>query len=112
MIPLLLCAAAALRRNFWDRRSWALSAAALVTLLLSFGFLLPLYRLLFAIAPLRRLRYPIKFYLITSLCVALLAGLAGGRVGPPPRRMARGNRSGGGALRVRVQPGSSRRRAD
>ncbi|HEY2797939.1 MAG TPA: hypothetical protein VGK26_08635 [Thermoanaerobaculia bacterium] len=76
VIPLLLVAAAALRRGFWSRKAAGLSAAALGTLLLSFGFAFPLYRILYAIAPLRRLRYPIKFYLITSLCVALLAGLA------------------------------------
>ena len=76
VIPLLVVAAAALRREFWDRRAAALSVAALVTLVLSFGYRLPLYGLLYAIAPLRRLRYPIKFYLITSLCLALLAGLA------------------------------------
>jgi hypothetical protein len=76
VIPLLLVAAAALRRGFWSRKTAGLSAAALGTLLLSFGFAFPLYRLLYAIAPLRRLRYPIKFYLITSLCVGLLAGLA------------------------------------
>jgi len=76
VIPLLLVAAAALRRGFWSRKAAGLSAAALGTLLLSFGFAFPLYRLLYAIPPLRRLRYPIKFYLITSLCVALLAGLA------------------------------------
>ncbi len=76
VIPLLLVAAAAMRRGFWSRKAAGLSAAALGTLLLSFGFAFPLYRLLYAIAPLRRLRYPIKFYLITSLCVGLLAGLA------------------------------------
>jgi hypothetical protein len=76
VIPLLIFAAAALRGEFWRRRAASLSAAALVTLVLSFGFRLPLYRLLYAIAPLRRLRYPIKFYLITTLCLALLAGLA------------------------------------
>ncbi|HEY4229994.1 MAG TPA: hypothetical protein VGO79_07460, partial [Thermoanaerobaculia bacterium] len=76
VIPLLLIAAAALRRGFWSRKTAGLSVAAFGALLLSFGFAFPLYRLLYAIAPLRRLRYPIKFYLITSLCIALLAGLA------------------------------------
>ncbi len=75
VVPLLVFSAAALRRQFWDRRAFALAAAAAVTFLLSFGFLLPFYGVLFAFAPLRRLRYPIKFYLLTSLCVALLAGL-------------------------------------
>jgi|KBSSwiStaDraftv2_1062776.scaffolds.fasta_scaffold10882_6 hypothetical protein len=76
VIPLLLIAAAALRRGFWSRKAGGLSAAAFGALLLSFGFAFPLYRLLYAIPPLRRLRYPIKFYLITSLCVGLLAGLS------------------------------------
>ena len=76
VVPLLVFAAGALRAPFWNRRAIALSALALTTLLLSFGFLLPFYRVFFAIAPLRRLRYPIKFYLLTSLCVALLAGLS------------------------------------
>jgi len=76
VIPLLIVAAAALRGEFWRRRAVSLSAAALVTLVLSFGFRLPLYRLVYAVAPLRRLRYPIKFYLITTLCLAILAGLA------------------------------------
>ena len=76
VVPLLLFAAAALRRGFWTRKTAGLSAAALGTLLLSFGFAFPPYRLLYAIPPLRRLRYPIKFYLITSLCAALLAGLS------------------------------------
>lgn len=76
VIPLVLLAAGALRREFWTRKSLALGAGAFAALLLSFGFRLPLYRLLYEIALLRRLRYPIKFYLITSLCVALLAALA------------------------------------
>ena len=41
----------------------------LVTLLLSFGFRCPSIALLYAVSPLRRLRYPIKFYLLTSLCL-------------------------------------------
>ncbi|HEY1250394.1 MAG TPA: hypothetical protein VGH97_04345 [Thermoanaerobaculia bacterium] len=76
VIPLLLIAAAALRREWWTRKTAGLGAAALGTLLFSFGFAFPPYALLYAIAPLRRFRYPIKFYLITSLCVALLAGLS------------------------------------
>jgi hypothetical protein len=76
VIPLLLVAAAGLRREWWTRKTGSLAAAALGTLLLSFGFGFPLYGLLYAIAPLRRLRYPIKFYLITSLSAALLAGLS------------------------------------
>ena len=89
VIPLLLIAAAALRRGFWSRKTAGFSVAALGTLLLSFGFAFPLYRLLYAIPPLRRLRYPIKFYLITSLCVAVLAGLAADFAG---RRRAASNR--------------------
>jgi hypothetical protein len=76
VIPLLLLALAALRRDFWDRRSASLAAGGLLALLFAFGFSLPFYRLVYAIAFLRRLRYPIKFYLLTTVCVALLAGLA------------------------------------
>ncbi len=76
VVPLALILFAGLRREFWDRRTAMLAAGGLLTLALSFGFALPLYRLLYAFAPLRRLRYPIKFYLLTTLCVALLSGLA------------------------------------
>jgi hypothetical protein len=76
VVPLLLLALAALRRDFWDRRSAALAGGGLVALLFAFGFSLPFYRLVFAVGFLRRLRYPIKFYLLTTVCVALLAGLA------------------------------------
>ncbi len=76
VVPLLLLALGALRRDFWDRRAAALGAGGLAALLFSFGFSLPFYRLVFAVGPLRRLRYPIKFYLLTTLCAALLAGLA------------------------------------
>jgi hypothetical protein len=75
-VPLLLVASGALRREFWNRRSAALAAGGVLTLMLSFGFALPLYRLVYAVTLLRKLRYPIKFYLLTTLCVALLAGLA------------------------------------
>ncbi|MEP6993715.1 MAG: hypothetical protein ABI968_04260, partial [Acidobacteriota bacterium] len=75
VIPLCVFLAGAVRATFWRTRALALSAIAVVSLLLSFGFLLPFYRILFAIEALRRMRYPIKFYLLTSLCVALLAGL-------------------------------------
>jgi hypothetical protein len=74
--PLLILALAALDRRFWNGRAAALAAAAGVTLLLSFGFSLPFYGLIYAVPFLRRLRYPIKFYLLTTLCVALLSGLA------------------------------------
>ena len=45
MPPLL----AAVRREFWDRRSGILAAGALLGLLLSFGFALPFYRLVYAV---------------------------------------------------------------
>jgi len=76
LVPLWLVAAGALRRGFWNRRSTALAAGGLLTLLLSFGFALPLYQLVYAVTFLRKLRYPIKFYLLTTLCMALLAGMA------------------------------------
>lgn len=76
VVPLLLVVLGALRKDFWDRRSVALTAGGLVALLFAFGFSLPFYRMIFAVGFLRRLRYPIKFYLLTTVCVALLAGLA------------------------------------
>ena len=75
-VPLLLLVAGAFAPGFWNRRSGALAAGGLLALLLSFGFTLPLYRVVYAVTFLRKLRYPIKFYLLTTLCVALLAGLA------------------------------------
>ncbi len=76
IVPLLVILLAALRRDFWSRRAVALAGGGLLTLGLSFGFALPLYRALYAVEFLRKLRYPIKFYLLTTLCVALLSGLA------------------------------------
>ncbi|HEX7254221.1 MAG TPA: hypothetical protein VF376_15180, partial [Thermoanaerobaculia bacterium] len=76
VLPLLVILLAALRRDFWDRRAVGLAAGAFVALLFAFGSALPFYALLFHIEALRRLRYPIKFYLLTTLCVALLFGFA------------------------------------
>jgi len=81
VVPLLAVALAAARRDFWDRRSAGLAAGAAGALLLAFGFALPFYRLVFAVSFLRRFRYPIKFYLLTTLAVALLAGLAAESLG-------------------------------
>lgn len=87
VVPLLLVVLAAARRDFWERRSGVLAAGALVGLLLAFGFRLPFYRLIYAVGLLRRFRYPIKFYLLTTLAIALLAGLAAETLGR--RRMGR-----------------------
>src|SRR5262249_3428432 len=76
VIPLLLIATASLSRDFWNRRAVLLFAGAVLSLLFAFGSALPFYRVLFSVALLRRVRYPIKFYLLTTLCVALLAGFA------------------------------------
>ncbi|HTR04746.1 MAG TPA: hypothetical protein VMN82_16280 [Thermoanaerobaculia bacterium] len=81
VVPLAVVLLAALRRDFWDRRAALLAAGGVGALLFSFGFTLPFYRLVFAIAPLRKLRYPIKFYLLTSVAAALLAGLAADSLG-------------------------------
>ncbi len=72
---------AALRKGFWDRRSAALAVGGILALLFSFGFSLPFYRLIYSVEALRKLRYPIKFYLLTTLCVALLAGLGADALG-------------------------------
>jgi hypothetical protein len=76
VLPLVTILIAALRPDFWDRRAVWLSAGAIFSLLFAFGSALPFYRLLFSVEALRRLRYPIKFYLLTTLCVALLFGFA------------------------------------
>ena len=76
VLPLLAVVVGCVRRDFWSAKTVLLAAAAGVTLVLSFGFATPLYRLLYAIEPLRRFRYPIKFYLLTTLSVALLSGFA------------------------------------
>lgn len=76
VLPLLVLLAAAVRRAFWSRRTVFFAAGAALSLAFSFGFALPFYRLLYSVEFLRRLRYPIKFYLVTTLCVALLAGFA------------------------------------
>ncbi|MFN2632104.1 MAG: hypothetical protein ABR610_01625, partial [Thermoanaerobaculia bacterium] len=91
VLPLLAVAAAGLRRDFWRRPTVALAAAAATTWLFSLGLALPFYRVLFSIGFLRRLRYPIKFYLLTSICVALLAGFAADRF-----RQARARRGAAG----------------
>ncbi len=76
VVPFLLLLLATLRKDFWERRTLLFAAGGLVTFLFSLGFALPFYRLLYSIDFLRRLRYPIKFYLLTTLCVAILAGFA------------------------------------
>src|SRR5262249_45521363 len=76
VIPLLLIATASLSRDFWNRRAALLAAGGALSLLFAFGGALPFYRVLFSATLLRRFRYPIKFYLLTTLCVALLAGFA------------------------------------
>jgi hypothetical protein len=74
VLPLIVLFLGTVRRKFWSGSTILLAAGAVVTLLFSFGLALPFYRLLYSAAFLRRLRYPIKFYLLTTLCVALLAG--------------------------------------
>lgn len=76
VIPLLMVAIAGTRKDFWERRALWLAGGSVVSLLFALGSSLPLYRVLFALPFARRLRYPIKFYLVVTLCVALLAGLA------------------------------------
>ena len=76
VVPLFVLLLAGLRRGFWDRRAVTLAIGALVALSFAFGFSLPFYRLVYAVGALRKLRYPIKFYLLTTILAALLAGLA------------------------------------
>jgi len=76
VVPVLVLACGAARRDFWSgKRAW-LAAFGGVSLLLAFGSQLPFFRLLYQVPALRRFRYPIKFYLLTTLCAALLAGFA------------------------------------
>lgn len=89
VIPLAALLLAAVRRGFWERRTAWLAAGGIATLLFAFGSSLPFYPLLFSVPALRRLRYPIKFYLLTTLCAALLAGFAGARLRPGERRGGR-----------------------
>jgi hypothetical protein len=74
VLPLLVVLLGAARRDFWSSKTLLLAGVALGTLLFSFGSALPLYRILYSVESFRRLRYPIKFYLLTTLCVALLSG--------------------------------------
>jgi len=84
VVPLLVTARAALRRDFWvGPRAW-LAAFGGVSLLFAFGNALPFFRSLYEIEALRRLRYPIKFYLLTTLCAALLSGFAADRLTERP----------------------------
>ena len=76
VLPVMVFVLAALRGEFWSRRARILAIGAAVTLLFSVGFALPFYRLLYEVDALRRLRYPIKFYLLTTLCFAILAGMS------------------------------------
>ena len=89
VIPLLAIAIAGLDRDFWTRRTAWLAGGALVSLLFAFGSSLPLYRLLYSAEALRRFRYPIKFYLLTTICVALLSGFAVERLRPGAPRANR-----------------------
>ena len=89
VIPLAAILIAAARRDFWTRRTVFLSGGALVSLLFAFGSSLPFFRQLFSFPAMRRLRFPIKFYLLTTLCVALLAGFAAGRLRPEASRAGR-----------------------
>jgi hypothetical protein len=89
VIPLAAVLIAAARRDFWTRRTAWLAGGALVSLLFAFGSSLPFFRFLYSFPALRRLRYPIKFYLLTTLCVALLAGFAGQRLRPEASRAGR-----------------------
>ena len=51
-------------------------AAAILFLLLSYGFRTPLFEALWAIPPLRHFRYPVKFALPAALAISSLAALA------------------------------------
>jgi len=96
VIPLLLVALPALSRSYWRGPVPGLAAGGFLALLIAFGSSLPFYRAFGTIAVLRRLRYPIKFYLLTTLCVALLAGFGADHLAS--RRLRRRERLALGAL--------------
>ena len=95
-IPLLLVALSALSRSYWRGPAPWLAGGGFLALLFAFGSSLPFYRAFGAIGVLRRLRYPIKFYLLTTLCVALLAGFGADHLAA--RRLRRRERLALGAL--------------
>jgi hypothetical protein len=86
VLPLLVLLCGAAYGSFWSRRAVWLAAGGGVALLFALGTSFAPARLLFSIPALRRLRYPIKLYLVTTLCVALLAGFAVDAVREPRRR--------------------------
>jgi hypothetical protein len=86
VLPLLVVLCAATRKAFWTRPAAWLAGGGVVALLFSLGTAFPPARLLFSFSTLRRLRYPIKLYLVTTLCAALLAGFAVDRVREATRR--------------------------
>jgi hypothetical protein len=80
VVVLVAVVLAGLRREFWSgKRAW-LAAFGAAALLLAFGSQLPFFRALYEVPALRRFRYPIKFYLLTTLCMSLLAGFAAARL--------------------------------
>jgi len=89
VLPIAAVAIACLKRDFWSPRTAWLSAGTVVTFLFALGPAFPLFRILGSASLLRRLRYPIKFYLLTTLCVSLLAGFAAERLRPTPARAGR-----------------------
>jgi hypothetical protein len=81
-VPLLLVLVGALSRDSWRGTPAWVAGGALLSFLFALGSALPLYRAIGGIELFRRLRYPIKFYLLTTLCIALLAGFAVDRLSP------------------------------
>src|SRR5262249_59389372 len=81
---------AATQSDFWTVRKGWLAALGFVSLLFAFGTSLPFFRALYNVPALRRFRYPIKFYLLTTLCACLLAGFAAERLRPDGRPARRG----------------------
>ena len=73
---LLIGAALAIPAYRRSRTVLVVAAATVLSFLLTFGFGTPLFEILYAIAPLRRFRYPIKFALPAVLGISILAALA------------------------------------
>jgi hypothetical protein len=73
---LLLAGALTTAAYLRSRRVWLAAGLGALGLALAFGRSCPLFRVLLWLPALRRLRFPIKAYLVTELAIAVLAALA------------------------------------
>ena len=76
VLPLVVLVLGGISPGFWNRTTAFLAVGAAAGILFAFGPALPFWRALGDVEALRRLRYPIKFYLPATAAIALLAGFA------------------------------------